>query len=180
MIHIITCNDLAVDNINKYSENFIISHMTPVDRIPLSNPEEGFDYYIYQKDGNDLEDEYESDLIMQYNFTSSSTITEALDSIADYIIQQEQEMIDEDDREESIVLVVCGHSWNTQVVKYLDSKFAESQIDLNCMDFYKYFKFLSDDQLSYFLKQALKTDQIYVDDPIALGYAVYVLFSGSV
>lgn len=181
MIRLITSNIIPIRSIKDYNDNFIICYLHTSLITPHNPPKTKYIFEIYYQTDM-LIDEEETDHEMVFNYHPVSTITEALDKIADFVqYEVETEMDkDEDLRDEVTVGVCCDYSWNTQVVKYLNSNFADHELEFECLNLYQYLKIVRVERLVQTLKGALGTEFIYPEDPVNFGYALHLGLAGLV
>ena len=178
MINIVTSNIIPIKSIYNYNDNFIICHLHTVTHpFPYSVPKLKYLFDIYHQDEMimDDSDSYASDEDMEYRYHPVASITEALNQIAEDVIQFESDELekDEDLQQEITLAVSCDYPWNKQVIKYLNNQFTDHDSDLTCLDIYNYMKIGSIERLGTTLKSMLGTNYIYPEDPIAFGYAIY-------
>lgn len=184
MIHVITSNIIPISSIKDYNDNFIISHLVMEPIIPLA--EDGYHYRVYHQSEMSI-DQYSAHDNFRFDYTETPDITNALDLITSTITasiisgsasdtqttSQEGARPPEDDDEEVMVLVACDYNWNSQVVDYLNEKFAEESSDVTCLDIYEYLNDIDTEKLVQTLKQTLGTEFIYPEEPVSFGYAIH-------
>lgn len=175
MTHIISSNLESVKSIRLYNENFIIVHLHVVHQAPLMKYTPRYIYDIYYQDGMELDDSYESEDDVKFNLYPVASITEALDNIADELVDTdyEESKKDEDKTEEIAVICACNPDWNKQVTKYMNDQFSSLDSSLEAMNLYTYMKIGSMDRLVQSLKSSLNTEFVYPDEPISFAYALY-------
>lgn len=185
MLHTITANDIPVKNLQSYYDNFVIVHLTDQLIIPSANGATRLYFKVYHQDGMELEeyDEYEDTQEMRFEFIPVNSIVEALGRIADDLIEAEDQndaYAEEHDIEKDQIMVacVCGRSWNSKVVRYINQDIAEDTSEIQVTDMYKYFKMPSEEKMVQLVKTALNSEFVYPDDPIAYAYALHRVLGG--
>lgn len=175
MTHIITSNLGTVGSIHQYQDNFIIVHLHVVHQAPLVNYTPHFIYDVYYQDGMVLDEDYESDNEVEFVLHPVASITEALDSITDDLVDDdyEENKKDQDKTEERAIVTACNPSWNRQVTRYMNEQISSLGSSLEVMNLYTYMKIVNIDRLVQSLKASLNTEFIYPDEPISFAYALY-------
>ena len=77
-----------------------------------------------------------------------------------------------------IIAVACSEVWNPQIVRYLDERFAYEEVNISCLDMYKYNGIVRKDRLVNIMKKSLGSEFIYPDDAVAFSYAVMQFLMG--
>lgn len=190
MLNIVTCNPIRVKNLLDYHQNFILVHtMESPPVIPFARSSESLTFDVYHDYGMDLSslDEYQDTNDTKFNFHEVNGITTGLDMITEKLVQLlgdseehgDNEDEDEDRPDESMVAVCCGYGWNPQVVRYLSSHMGSIRDVAKPIDLYRILHIPSEEKLKDYLGMSLGSRFIYMDDPVALGYAIYRTISGT-
>lgn len=185
MLHTITSNPVNVRRLTDYHDNFVIVHLTDKVMAPLANGATGLMFKIYHQDGMGIEeyDEYEDTADKKFKFIPVRSITDALDMIADDLIEAENA---NDKRakelgippDEIMVACVCGRAWTGKAAKYLNNDIKEDTSEIRVLDMYQYFKATSEEKMVQFVKTALQTEFVYPEDPIAYAYSLHRVLGG--
>lgn len=175
MLFCLSSNCSSVAHIREYTESFALCLLHTRYEYPFHPPKRTFVFDVYYQDGMDMEPE-ENENNMEFRYHSCSTITDALDQIAELLINisQVEQNKDEDIREE-IMISVCGtYKTNKEICNYLNECFVNhDDTDLQAVDLYQYYKIGSSVAMTNTFKKILHTEFIYPDDPISFSYAMY-------
>lgn len=187
MLNVITSNPISVTSLKRYHDNFIICHATERPLVaPMVNGGIGFSFKVYHQDGMDVEeyDEYTNVPGFKYEFIPVRSITQALDSIVDTIVDDEDK-IDQRagdlniPKDEIMIVCACGKQWNRLVVQYINKELARDA-ESQAFDIYRHFRCTQESQLAQIVKNRLDTKFVYPEDPIAYAYALYQALGGSI
>lgn len=183
MIHLLTSNLLPIRSIKDYNDNFVFCHIHTERIVPILTPTYRFIFEIYHQDEMVFdEDVYEDTEDFIFHFHPVATMTEALDQIAESMIQFEQAEAskDEDLRDELTFAVCCDYNWSRQVFKYMNSAFGDHDSELSCLDLYQYLKVPSTQKMKELIGSILNSEFIYPEDSISFGYAIHRAIDGRV
>lgn len=182
MIHLLTSNLLPIRSIREYNDNFIFCHTRVERMVPVIQPKFRYIFDVYHQDEMVFDSDYSDNEDFSFHFIPVSTMTEALDLISDQLmkIEQSEKSKNEDIRDELTVSICCDYSWSKQVVKYLNSCFADHDSELTCLDLYQYMKIPSVEKMKEFVSSILNTKFVYPEDPISFGYALHQAINGRV
>lgn len=184
MVHILTSNAVPIRSIREYNDNFLICHLSTSKIVVFNPPKTCYNFHLYHQEEYDIstEGEYENTDDMKFLSYPVVGITEALDRIASSIIHEVESIppqAGEDDiPDEHIIAVACGYNWTPQVVKYLNTRFAEAECDLKCLNLYQYMKVVDIQKMANIVKQSLGSEFVYPEDPIAFSFSIHKAMMG--
>ena len=176
MIHVITTNEIDINSIHDYVDNFVIVHLQAQDIYAGVKPITKYIFDVYHKDGMKFDDdEYESSSTFVYNFHPMQGIVPTLNAISSTV-----ESAPENDYDDTHVALATTHVLSPKFRKYLDEKFTEDEVDVKVLDLLQYMHMPRLEYLTRSVKSILNSEFVYQDDPIAYSYAVYMAIIGGI
>ena len=183
MLHVITSNPVDIKHLKQYANNFILVHTCSRLFMPSVNIV-GYYFDIYHQEGMDLTEyeDYEDDSQFHYEFSDGIQPGPIIETIAQKIYEEDQKAKAEDNTnpEEHMVAFACDYQWNQSAVKRFNQWMRERNCDITAVNIYTVLKAPSKERLADYVKMALSTEFIYLEDPVAFGYAVYRVLNGMV